>query len=83
VKPPAAFDPGDVQVHLLEDHNIAIARRSGEWSDLALRIGHMGSGTQPDHLLPLLLGLEETLNSLGHPVERGSSLASLPALSAD
>jgi alanine-glyoxylate transaminase/serine-glyoxylate transaminase/serine-pyruvate transaminase len=83
VKPPADIDPGQIQAHLLQEHNIAIARGGGEWSDVALRIGHMGSGTQPDHLIPLLMGLEETLRSLGHPVERGSSLAGLPTLWAD
>jgi alanine-glyoxylate transaminase/serine-glyoxylate transaminase/serine-pyruvate transaminase len=81
--PPAGIDPGEVQAHLLAQHNIAIARGSGEWSEVALRIGHMGSGTQPDHLIPLLMGLEQTLCSLGHPVERGSSLGGLPDLWVD
>jgi alanine-glyoxylate transaminase/serine-glyoxylate transaminase/serine-pyruvate transaminase len=83
VKPPAGLDLGEIQAHLLEHHNIAIARGGGEWSDVVLRIGHMGSGLQPDHIIPLLVGLEETLCSLGHPVERGSSLVALPALWAD
>jgi alanine-glyoxylate transaminase/serine-glyoxylate transaminase/serine-pyruvate transaminase len=83
IKPPAGIDPGDVQAHLLEQHNIAIARGGGEWSEVALRIGHMGSGMEPDHLIPLLMGLEETLCSLGHPVKRGSSLVGLPALWGD
>jgi aspartate aminotransferase-like enzyme len=68
---------------LLENHNVAIARGGGEWSDAALRMGHMGLGTQPDHIIALLLGLEQTLRSLGRPVERGSSLAGLSALWAD
>jgi aspartate aminotransferase-like enzyme len=83
VKPPAGIDPGEIQTHLLESHNIAIARGGGEWSDVALRIGHMGPGTQPDHIIPLLLGLEQTLNSLGRPVQGGSSLSGLSALWAD
>ncbi len=83
IKPPAGIDPGDIQAHLLEKHNIAIARGSGEWSDVALRIGHMGSGMQPDHIIPLFMGLEETLCNLGHSVERGSSLVGLPDLWAD
>jgi alanine-glyoxylate transaminase/serine-glyoxylate transaminase/serine-pyruvate transaminase len=82
-KPPAGIDPGEIQTHLLENHNIAIARGGGEWSDVALRIGHMGLGTQPDHIIALLLGLEQTLNSLGRPVDRGSSLAGLSVLWAD
>lgn len=83
VKPPAGIEPGEIQTHLLENHNIAIARGGGEWSDVALRIGHMGLGTQPGHIVALLLGLEQTLRSLGRPVERGSSLAGLSVLWAD
>ena len=60
-----------------------LRRRGGELAGIGLRIGHMGVGTQPNHIIPLLLGLEETLRSLGRPVERGSSLAGLPALWAD
>jgi alanine-glyoxylate transaminase/serine-glyoxylate transaminase/serine-pyruvate transaminase len=83
VKPPAGIDPGEIRAHLLEHHNIAIARGGVEGSDVALRIGHMGLGTQPDHIIPLLLGLEETLRSLGQPVEHGSSLVGLSTLWAD
>lgn len=83
IKAPTGIDAGEIQVRLLEDHNIAIARGGGELAGVGLRIGHMGVGTQPDHIIPLLLGLEETLRSLGRPVERGSSLAGLPALWAD
>ena len=83
VKAPAGIDPGEIQARLLEEHNIAIARGGGELAGVGLRIGHMGVGTQPDHIIPLLLGLEETLRSLGHPVERGSSLAGLSALWAE
>ncbi|MGD9049362.1 MAG: alanine--glyoxylate aminotransferase family protein [Anaerolineae bacterium] len=82
-KAPAGIDPGEIQARLLEDHNIAIARGGGELASIGLRIGHMGVGTQPDHIIPLLLGLEETLRSLGRPVEPGCSLVGLPTLWAE
>jgi aspartate aminotransferase-like enzyme len=83
VKAPPGIDPREIQDRLLADHNIAIARGGGELAGVGLRIGHMGVGTHPDHIIPLLLGLEETLRSLGHAVERGSSLAGLSALWAE
>jgi len=80
VKSPQGIEPDDLRDYLLEKHNILIARGAGEWRQEALRIGHMGLGTQPDHLITFLLALEDTLCHLGYPVARGSSLVGLSQL---
>jgi alanine-glyoxylate transaminase/serine-glyoxylate transaminase/serine-pyruvate transaminase len=80
VKPPAGVEPHDIRDYLLDKHNILIAVGAGEWREKALRIGHMGLGTQPDHLVALLLALEDALCHLGCQVPRGSSLVGLSQL---
>jgi len=57
-----------------------LAAEIAEWRDKALRIGHMGLGRQPDHVITLLLAMEETLRYLGWQVAQGGSLVGLSEL---
>lgn len=55
---------------------VAIAGGLAEWSQTAIRIGHMGAVSLPE-LLTGVAALEQALLRLGAPVERGAGAAEL------
>jgi alanine-glyoxylate transaminase/serine-glyoxylate transaminase/serine-pyruvate transaminase len=76
--PPAGVDPLALKRYLLDRHNLMVASAEGEWQKKALRIGHMGVGTQPERLITFLLAMEDAVRHFGWQVVPNSSLSGMP-----
>lgn len=76
-KTPAGIAPDNIRSFLLDKHNIMVSFGPPAWRDCSLRVGHMGRGTELDHIIPLLWGLEEALRHHGVEVALGRSLIGL------
>jgi alanine-glyoxylate transaminase/serine-glyoxylate transaminase/serine-pyruvate transaminase len=73
VKIPAGIDDQTVRSRLLRDFNIEISGGLGDGKGKIWRIGVMGYSAQRGNIRLLLSALEDILEDLGHPVERGAA----------
>jgi len=72
---PKGITPDALRIEVAKA-GVAIAVGLGDWSQSAIRIGHMGASSLPE-LLTGVAALEQSLLRLGAPVERGAGVAEL------
>jgi aspartate aminotransferase-like enzyme len=70
---PKGISPAQLRLEAAKE-GVAIAGGLGDWSQHAIRIGHMGATSLPE-LLTGVAALELALLRLGAPVERGAGVA--------
>jgi aspartate aminotransferase-like enzyme len=72
---PQGIAPTALRLEVAKE-GVAIAGGLGDWSQTAIRVGHMGATSLPE-LLTGVAALEQALLRLGAPVERGAGVAEL------
>ncbi|HTT71948.1 MAG TPA: alanine--glyoxylate aminotransferase family protein [Anaeromyxobacteraceae bacterium] len=75
VKTPPGVEEGPVRQALLTDARIEIGGGLGPLAGKVWRIGLMGEGSWPEHVLAVLFALETALAKTGRRVKPGGSLA--------
>ena len=70
---PEGIDDMAVRGRLLRDFNIEIGGGLGEFKGRIWRIGVMGYSAQRGNIRLLLSALEDILEDLGHPIEKGAA----------
>jgi aspartate aminotransferase-like enzyme len=78
IKAPPGIDGNELVAKCRADHGVILAPGQGPMKGKVFRVGHLGYYGQLD-IIRGLSAIEQTLASMGHPLQRGAAVAAAEA----